>query len=700
MFTEAHQIVRAEHLTRDAFVYVRQSTPRQVMDHTESTKRQYALRDRAVALGWPFERIHTIDADLGISGAHAHNRDGFQHLVSEVALGHAGIVLGLEVSRLARNNVDWQRLLELCALSACLIGDEDGLYNPAHFNDRLLLGLKGTMSEAELHQLKARLIGGQRNKARRGELEVPLPMGLVFDAAHAVVLDPDPRIRAILSFIFELFAEMRSACALCARFRREGREFPRRLHRGIGKGEVIWGPLDQGRLLDILHNPRYAGAFVYGRHRTTLKANGKSKIVELPQEQWQVLIQNAHPGYLSWARFLCNQVTLKQNHEQSDFAAVRTRTVEREALLQGRVLCGVCGARMQVRHAPRDERSATAYLCDDPASRRRGTLCQSTRAEPIDAAIGALLFKSVNPASLQVALTVEQEIAAHQRRTEGRRDRELGVARRAAEIKRRRFLSCDPDHRLVADTLEADWNEQLRKLDALTQAQARERGHEVERLGKESRTRVMALAQEFARIWHDPTTVSGERRRLLGLLIEDITLIKTSAHTTAHVRFRGGQVATLNIAPPAPSPRVCKTSTAVTQQLDELFKTCSDREAGIRLNALGMRDWRGQAFTTKRVRSVREHCGLASRFERLRAAGYLTAREMAQQIGLCAGRVYQLGLSGFLLRQSYGNGERWLFAPLKGVLFARGHGARYHPVPARLIPAPDSPATTTRSEAC
>lgn len=699
MFTESHQKVRAEHLRRDAFVYVRQSTARQILDNAESTKRQYALRDRAVALGWPFERIHTIDVDLGISGAHAHNRDGFQRLVSEVAVGHAGIVLGLEVSRLARNNADWQRLLELCALSSCLIGDEDGLYNPAHFNDRLLLGLKGTMSEAELHQLKARLIGGQRNKASRGALEVPLPMGLVYDAANVVVLDPDPRIRTSLSFIFDTFAEMRSASALCVRFRREGREFPRRLHRGIGRGEVIWGTLDQGRLLDILHNPRYAGAFVYGRHRTTLKANGKSQIVELPQEQWQVLIQNAHPGYLSWAQFLFNQATLKQNHEQSDFAAVRPRAVERGALLQGRVVCGVCGARMQVRHAPRDERSASAYLCDEPDSRNHGKLCQSTPAAPIDAAIGALLLKAVNPTALEVALIVEQEMAAHWCAAEGRRDRELASARRAAEIKRRRFLKCDPDHRLVADTLEADWNEQLRKLDALTQAHGRERGHDVERLGKESRTRIMALAQEFPRIWNDPTTASGERKRLLGLLIEDVTLIKIK-HTTAHVRFRGGQVASLDIAPPAPSPRVCKTSAAVIEQLDELFKTSSDREAGIQLNALGMRDWRGQAFTTKRVRSVREHCGLASRFERLRADGYLTAREMAQQIGICAGRVYQLGMSGFLPRQSYGNGERWLYAPLKGLVFVRGHGAPYHPVPARLIPAPDSTATTSRSEPC
>src|ERR1039457_608004 len=222
MFTDSHQKIRADHLRRDAFLYVRQSSLRQVFENTESTKRQYGLRERAAALGWPIERIHTIDSDLGISGAQAKNRDGFQQLVSEVALGHAGIVLGLEVSRLARNNADWHRLLELSALTQTLILDEDGIYDPAHFNDRLLLGLKGTMSEAELHVLKARLIGGQRNKARRGELETGLPIGFVYDGAGAVALDPDRQIQATVHMLFDTFRQVGTACAVVRRFQREG----------------------------------------------------------------------------------------------------------------------------------------------------------------------------------------------------------------------------------------------------------------------------------------------------------------------------------------------------------------------------------------------------------------------------------------------------------------------------------------------
>lgn len=267
MSTDRLQKITTDHLRRDAFLYVRQSSLRQVMENTESTKRQYALRDRAIALGWPIERVHVIDSDLGLSGAHAQDRDGFQHLVSEVANGHAGIVIGLEVSRLARNNADWHRLIELSALSQTLILDEDGIYDPAHFNDRLLLGLKGAMSEAELHVLKARLQGGIRNKARRGELEIPLPIGLTYHPGGSVVLDPDAAIRAAIQLVFDTFRHTHSATATVKRFRREGWLFPRRIRRGIGKGEVMWGAMEHCRVIQVLHNPRYAGAFVYGRTR-------------------------------------------------------------------------------------------------------------------------------------------------------------------------------------------------------------------------------------------------------------------------------------------------------------------------------------------------------------------------------------------------------------------------------------------------
>src|SRR5881397_1055104 len=260
----AESKVAAEHLQRAAYLYIRQSTLRQVVENTESTERQYALRRRALVLGWVDERIVVIDEDQGQSGASVNGREGFQRLVSEVGLGKAGIVMGLEVSRLARNCADWHRLLEICGLTHCLILDEDGLYDPGHFNDRLLLGLKGTMSEAELHVLRARLRGGIVNKARRGELEVPLPVGFVHDAQDRVVLDPDAQVQASVHLFFETFKRTGSCLAVVKEFHAKGLLFPRRLRSGVHKGELVWAELLHCRARQIIHNPRYAGAFVFG----------------------------------------------------------------------------------------------------------------------------------------------------------------------------------------------------------------------------------------------------------------------------------------------------------------------------------------------------------------------------------------------------------------------------------------------------
>jgi DNA invertase Pin-like site-specific DNA recombinase len=371
MFTERHRKVSTEHLRRDAFLYVRQSTARQILKNAESTKRQYALRDRAVALGWPIERVHTIDHDQGRSGARAESRDGFEKLVSEVVLGRAGILMGLEVSRLARNDADWQRLLELCALYGCLVGDEDGVYDPTDFNDRLLLGLKGTISAAELHVLTARLVGGQRNKARRGALEVPLPIGLIYNAAGSVILDPDVRIQAGVRLIFDTFRQMRSAHAVQDRFRHEGLKFPCRIRSGVGKGRVIFGPLDAGRVAQILHNPRYAGAFVYGRSRVIKKPNSR-RVVTSTREHWQVLIKDVHPGYISWDEFESNEQILQNNLTEFHRGRPPRGLRKQDGLLQGRVLCGVCGTRMQVRSEWRDGQRIHYYACQEsPAARRR-----------------------------------------------------------------------------------------------------------------------------------------------------------------------------------------------------------------------------------------------------------------------------------------------------------------------------------------
>src|ERR1700693_4602584 len=300
MSFDTHQKVSADHLRRDAFLYVRQSSLRQMFENTESSKRQYALRDRAVSLGWPIDRIHTIDTDQGISGANASDREGFQKLVAEVGLGRAGVVLGLEVSRLARNNADWHRLLELAALTSTLILDEDGIYDPAHFNDRLLLGLKGTMSEAELHVLRARLQGGILKKARRGGLFAPPPIGFVYTAEGKLIIDPDQQVQRALRMVFDTFRRTGSALATVRAFRQQGLLFPRRILSGPKKGDVIWGSLEHSHVLRILHNPRYAGVFIFGRTRARKTIDGGSIIEQLPREQWHTFLPGAHPGYIDW----------------------------------------------------------------------------------------------------------------------------------------------------------------------------------------------------------------------------------------------------------------------------------------------------------------------------------------------------------------------------------------------------------------
>jgi DNA invertase Pin-like site-specific DNA recombinase len=688
MSIDPHAKMTAEHLRRDAFVYVRQSTLRQVFENTESTQRQYALRDRAIALGWPLDRIHTIDNDLGISGAHAENRDGFQHLVSEVALGHAGIVLGLEVSRLARNNADWQRLLELCALSGTLISDEDGVYDPAHFNDRLLLGLKGTMSDAELHVLKARLQGGIRNKARRGELTVPLPLGFVYDAAGSVTLDPDRQIQNAVRMIFDTFRQVSSATAVVRRFQREGLPFPRRARASGGADEVSWGPLEHFRVLQILHNPRYTGAFVFGRTRSARTADLKSTTqVQVAQKDWMVLIREAHAGYISWEEFERNQVTLKQNLASFSSSSRGALPREGSALLQGHVLCGRCGTRMRIRYQQNRQtrdRLVPYYVCTEEVVRRAGKTCQAIDGRDVDAAISELLLRVVAPAAIDVALAVQEEISGRIEQADSARQQQLERARYEAELKRRRFLKCDPEHRLVADALEADWNEQLRRLEALQKEHDRLKTADLSLLNEPARARILALTQDFPRVWNDPRTEPRDRKRMLALLIEDVTLLKSDA-ISVHVRFRAGQTTTLTVQSPKPIALIRKFKPEVIAELDRLLETCTDQEAADQLNAKGFRNWKQEPFTRIKVFSMRFAYKLKSRFQRLRERGFISPEELAQRLRVSATTIHQWGHAGWLARQRYGN-HQFLYEPVKSGTIHKGQGGRQPRGPSFTVP--------------
>ncbi|MFQ5976020.1 MAG: recombinase family protein, partial [Candidatus Hydrothermarchaeales archaeon] len=409
MIDLAQQKVNVEHLKHKAYLYVRQSSLRQLVDNQESTKRQYALRQRAVALGWPRERIEVIDEDLGLSGAWGE-RQGFQRLVSEVGVGRAGIVLSLEVSRLARNCSDWHRLLEICAVTDTLILDEEGVYDPSHFNDRLLLGLKGTISEAELYAIRARLIGGMLNKASRGELKLRLPVGYVYDPYGRVVLDPDKQVQESLRHLFATFRRVGTVFKTVKVFREQGLKFPNRMHHGPRKAELVWTSLKVSRVNHILHNPRYSGAYVYGR-RTQKKrdAQGGAIVKDLAQDEWHALIKDAHEGYISWEEYEENEKRLKAN---SRTRAEHRRSAPREglALLQGLVLCGVCGKRMSVRYRKTRGRLRPEYACKGWGDNLAEARCQSIAGDGIDEAVGTLVVKAMNPVALDVALAVQQEL--------------------------------------------------------------------------------------------------------------------------------------------------------------------------------------------------------------------------------------------------------------------------------------------------
>jgi DNA invertase Pin-like site-specific DNA recombinase len=662
------------HLERDAYLYVRQSTPRQVLENTESTLRQYALRERAVALGWPFERVHIIDCDLGKTGSQAAGRDGFQQLVSEVALGKAGMIMGLEVSRLARNCADWHRLMELCEIAGTLILDEDGLYDPATFNDKLLLGLKGELSQAELHFLKARMRGGVLNKARRGELEMRPPIGMVYLPDGSLGIDPDREIQSAIRLVFDTFERTGSAMQTVRYFHGQDLRFPRRIRAGERKGELLWGPAEPTRITQILHNPRYAGAFVYGRTRTRRKPDGKSVSRKVPREEWQFLIRDVHPGYISWDRFEANQKRLAEN-----ILAFSMRRLgpprEGPALLQGRVLCGLCGERMGVHYWREKEKIEISYVCQEASVHRGSKVCQRVPGSVVDRAVSDLLLELVQPLTLEVALAVEQEVKARCAETDALRRQQVERARYEAELARRRYMSVDPGNRLVAGSLEAEWNEKLRAHAAAQEDYERHTEQQRCLSEEEVRQKVLSLATDFPRIWNDPELEARERKRMLRLLIEDVTLIKAD-QITAYVRLRGGATRTLTVDRPLPMARIRKTKPEVVAQIDALLNEYCDREVAEILNQRGHRTWQNQPYTLNKIERVRRVYHLKSRFSRLREQGLLTAKEMSKTLGVCETTVHEWARSGSLRRiDCYTHGNS-LYEPLRGTTIIKGRGGR------------------------
>jgi len=665
MNSEAHQKVHSEHLQRTAFLYVRQSSVRQVRENTESTKRQYDLRDRALALGWSADQITVIDCDQGQSGSSAIEREGFQRLVTEVSMNRAGIVMGLEVSRLARNSSDWHRLLEICALTQTLLLDEDAVYDPSHFNDRLLLGLKGTMSEAELHVIRSRLRGGLLQKARRGELGGRLATGLVYGANGQVELDPDQQVQGIFRHLFATFRRTGSALAVVKAFSQEGLKFPRRVWGGTQDGELVWDELVYDRVTWVLNCPRYAGAYCFGRSRFRKLPTGMAKRTKkkLHPEEWLAFIPNAHAGYIDWEEFQENQKRLEQNTNQYRCQRQRTPPREGPALIQGIVLCAKCGSRMRVQYHQRRGQLYPDYICNLVASRYGQKQCQLIPGRGIDRAISELLLETVKPFNLEVALAVQQELERRLEDVDRLRRQTVQRAQQEADLARRRYMQVDPENRLVTDQLEADWNNKLRTLHRVQEEYERQKEADRKIFTSEQRQKILALAAEFPKVWNDPGIADRERKRMVRLLLEDVTLHKGD-NIVVQVRFKGGALHTLELPRPLPFCVVARTKPEVIEEIDRLLGEHTYEEIVEILNARGFRSGDGRVFNLNIVGRLCKKSGLKSRRQRLREAGLLTRIELARKLKVTPLRIIRWRLAGRITGHRSNYKTEFLYEPL------------------------------------
>jgi DNA invertase Pin-like site-specific DNA recombinase len=626
--------ITGAHLERVAIVYLRQSSARQVRENFRSTERQYALAEEAARLGWEAERIVVVDGDLGISGrfSDARARKGYAQLVSRVCLGEVGAVFGLEVSRLARSNAETQRLLEFCALTDTLVVDTDGVYDLKDFNDRLLLGLKGQMSEAELHLITSRLQGAKRAAAERGELRFPLPVGYVHDEEGQTIIDPDEEIRAAIRDLFAAFAQTGSAYGVVGAFK--GRRFPKRAYGGAWAGEVRWGELTHPRVLAVLANPCYAGAYVFGRYRSrrTVRPDGTitTKTTELPRAEWPVLIHDHHPGYISWEQYLANERRLASNDTRGGQRPAR----EGAALCQGILRCGACGGSMSTRYTG----GWGYYDCTHSRADHIATPgCRSVNATVVDELVARRLLDALAPEEIKFALDAADEVA--HRRARSTRVVELRVERTRYEAIRaeRAFHACEPENRLVARSLETRWEQKLREL-AEAEAELAEHNKPAP---EPSREQLEVLAR-IPKLWAAGTTAQRDRKRLLRTMIADVTLTSEpdSRELQVGIRWRSGATEQHTIQRPPTPADAKRTPSTVIERIERLAPDHTNAQIAEQLNAAGMRTSSGVPFDEKAIRWLRWRYRIMTGPEQLLRDGEVTVAQLAERLGVAHSVIY------------------------------------------------------------
>lgn len=674
MSEQENSKITSKHLERNAYLYVRQSTLRQVIENSESTKRQYGLKQRALNLGWRNEQICVIDNDLGESGA-STQRDGFKTLVSEVGLGHAGIVMGLEVSRLARNSTDWHRLLEICALTQTLILDEEGVYDPAHFNDRLLLGLKGTMSEAELHMIRARLVGGALNKAKRGELVFRLPIGFVLDSSKKIILDPNKRVRESIHLLFKTFRRVGSAHATVREFHNQNWKFPKKIFHGPEKGETLFTPLTDSRVFQILKNPRYAGTYAYGLRQQQF--NERRKMIKyVDQRNWKAFIKNAHEGYITWDEYNENTQRLLDNSTcNADNRKVAPR--EGPALLQGLVLCGRCGRRMSVRyHNRRGKVLSPDYTCRGSNRKFEPKFCQAIPGHQVEELIERILLEKITPAALEVALSVQAELQTRFDESDRLRHRQVEQSQYEKELARKRYISVDPENRLVAEELESEWNKKIIEFKEAKENYDRKRQEDQLIMNDDLKKNIMELTDNFPKLWKSKTTSDKDRKRMVRLIVEDVTLKKSDA-ISIDIRFKGGASQSFQIKLPQSAWIEKKHSPEVIAEIDKLLENHTDGETAQILNKKGFVSGTNKMFDTRRISVIRRAYGVLSYHARLRKRGLLEIGEICEKFGVNRHVVYKWRDSGKLKSYKYDDVGRYLYEALDHKITPRTKEVQY-----------------------
>lgn len=632
--------ITAQHLSRRGYVYVRQSTNYQVVSNTESTLRQYALRERLIALGWDSSLVEVIDSDLGMSGKTAEEREGFQHLISEVANGKVGAIACIEASRLSRSSSDWTRLIEICTITNTLIIDTDGVYNPSLFNDRLLLGLKGTMSEAELHFLQERMRGGLINKAKRGELKRFLPIGYEYDLQNKVVKTSNIQIRQVIDLFFERFRVLKTAYKVVLYFKENDMKFPVRMRQKENIGNIMWVPLEEDKAISILHNPFYCGTYIFGRTQMQYVANGKRRPVIMPEEKWHANIANHHEGYITEEEFNLNQVILQENHQPWTKETPRhTAPREGEALLQGICYCGKCGSRMFVQYGYNQSKhiKIPRYTCHRASSVSSEKCIESFHAAPIDKAISELIISKITPETLSITLEVYNELLKHEKEHLSYFEMQVQNAQNTEHMARIRYMSVDPQNRLVAMSLEAEWNKALRNLEDAK----RKLEEETNRAGKANQSIMQDIdyiCKNFNSAWNADSINFEDKKRILRYIIEDVTLLKSKDYVAlVQIRFSGGAKETLEVQLPKPRYINITTPHEVIEFLKKEASNYDYQELTEMLNEKGFTRECQRPFTSKNVFRIMKDYGIKSKKERYLELGWKSTKERAQELGITTG---------------------------------------------------------------